>query len=695
MTSANPGPSGSDVNSNATSGVRAIRIHLPRGPGLILLSGLLFTVPMLYLAVSDPDFLRLLDRKIYDVLLRANHSADATGSVCIVDIDKESLAAFGQWPWPRYRVALLLEKIAQSGALSVGLDMVFVEPDRTSPGALVRDLSRDLGLDVRITGIPDDLWDNDRILARTLSDGPFVLGYRFDFRDTTDAEGTERLHPVSVAIKRPAEPLDDSEIFHTGRGLVSSQEVLSRASTSSGFINAIADIDGTVRRTPLLIKNRDRFYPSLPLATFLSAFGDKQLFLSLTPRGIESMRIGSTVIPTDTHGNLLIHYRGKKGSFDYISARDLLNDRVPRARLENKVVFLGTSAEDLEYRTTPFGRLFPGVEIHATVVDNMLGKDFLSESTLDRWWVYSLVLASGIASTLLLTWTRSVRCGVILGVCVIGIWLWCDRQFAAHGVYVSPLFPLITLAGNFSILSLLKYWNEERKVRSRNEELAVTQQATIQSLASLAETRDNDTGGHIRRTQRYIKLLAECLRDHRKFRSYLDDETIDLLFLSAPLHDAGKVGIPDNILLKPGKLDEKEFERMKDHTTLGGDAIKVAEEQLGQRSFLRFAREIAYSHQEKWDGSGYPEGLKGDSIPVSGRLMAIADVYDALISRRVYKKPYPHHVAVNAIAMGRGTHFDPDMIDAFLRVKDQFRDIALELSDTDEQRRVLLQSEDG
>ncbi|MBF0471333.1 MAG: HD domain-containing protein [Gammaproteobacteria bacterium] len=200
-------------------------------------------------------------------------------------------------------------------------------------------------------------------------------------------------------------------------------------------------------------------------------------------------------------------------------------------------------------------------------------------------------------------------------------------------------------------------------LNSRTAELQRTQDVTILTLATLAETRDPETGEHILRTQRYVKALAEQLRQRPEYRSQLDDATIDLLYKSAPLHDIGKVGIPDHILLKPGRLDEEEFAIMRHHAELGGEALGVAERELGSSSFLRYAREIAQSHHEKWDGSGYPEGLQGEAIPLSGRLMAVADVYDALISRRVYKEPFSHDKAMAIIRDGRGTHFDPLLID--------------------------------
>ncbi len=227
----------------------------------------------------------------------------------------------------------------------------------------------------------------------------------------------------------------------------------------------------------------------------------------------------------------------------------------------------------------------------------------------------------------------------------------------------------------------------ELEVAKRTAEIMAIQDVTIHAMASLAETRDNDTGNHIRRTQHYVKLLAEKLRFHPRFSHFLDDnKIIEILFKSAPLHDIGKVGIPDKILLKPGKFEPEEFEIMKAHPALGRDAILQAERELGiDVPFLKYAKEIAYCHQEKWDGSGYPQGLSGDNIPISARLMAVADVYDALISRRVYKEGMSHAQAVQIIKDGKGHHFDPDMVNAFLELQDEFQAIAARYIDTDEE----------
>ena len=222
----------------------------------------------------------------------------------------------------------------------------------------------------------------------------------------------------------------------------------------------------------------------------------------------------------------------------------------------------------------------------------------------------------------------------------------------------------------------------EEKVSLRTKELERTQDVAILCMASLAETRDSETGRHIMRTQRYVKVLAEHLRNHIRFRAEIDDEFIELLFKSAPLHDIGKVGVPDRILMKPGPLNDEERIEMRRHAEYGRAAILRAESELGTTSFLRVAREISYTHHEKWDGSGYPEGLAGDDIPISGRLMALADVYDALISRRIYKEPIPHLDSVSMINQLQGRQFDPDVCTAFNQILPKFVQIAQSYPDT-------------
>ena len=223
----------------------------------------------------------------------------------------------------------------------------------------------------------------------------------------------------------------------------------------------------------------------------------------------------------------------------------------------------------------------------------------------------------------------------------------------------------------------------EQSVQERTKELTLVQEATLLAFGSLAETRDNETGNHLRRTQHYVRALARQLQNHPAFKDHLSDEKIQAIFRSAPLHDIGKVGIPDSILLKPDRLTREEFEVMKTHTQLGRDSIATAEKHLGKYSeFLALARDIAYGHHERWDGTGYPQGLRGEEIPPAARLMSVADVYDALISERVYKQAFTHEVAVETIRAGRGSQFDPTVVDAFLEISDQFLEMSHTFSDS-------------
>jgi putative two-component system response regulator len=253
-----------------------------------------------------------------------------------------------------------------------------------------------------------------------------------------------------------------------------------------------------------------------------------------------------------------------------------------------------------------------------------------------------------------------------------------------------PINPELVQARVRNHLELKQHQDRlEELVAERTHELAQTQAVMIEGLATLAEYRDPETGGHIKRTQNYVKALANHLKDHPNFSDKLNKEVIELLYLSAPLHDVGKVGVRDDILLKPGRLTDEEFEIMKKHTTYGRDALLLSEQKLANNAFIKFARELAYTHHEKWDGSGYPEGIQGADISLPGRMMALADVYDALISKRVYKPPMPHEKAVAIIKEGKGSHFDPDIVEAFVELESTFRNIALTYADFDEEREML------
>jgi putative two-component system response regulator len=214
------------------------------------------------------------------------------------------------------------------------------------------------------------------------------------------------------------------------------------------------------------------------------------------------------------------------------------------------------------------------------------------------------------------------------------------------------------------------------RVRSGERVLSLeTRDVAIFALARLAESRDPETGAHLERVQQYARRLAQQLAGLPKYQDLITPEFVRLIYLTSPLHDIGKVGIPDAVLLKPGPLTHREVDIMRTHASIGAETLDAALRRFPEASFLRMARDIAASHHEWYDGTGYPAGLKGDAIPLSGRIVALADVYDALLSKRVYKESFTHHIARSIILEERGTHFDPDIVDAFVDVEQEFIDI--------------------
>jgi len=614
-----------------------------------------------------------LDGKIYDSFLKSSPRRPASESVVIVDLDESSIAVLGQWPWPRYRVAQLLEKIHKAGASAVGLDILFAEPDRTSLELFAREIRQNLGVDVNLKGAAPNAMNNDQALADILASGPFVLGHQFDF-DTP--RGDECILHALPAVVRSKKDSVGNRPFFDAPGVICNLPILSNAVNASGFFNVTPDSDGIVRRVPLVIMHEGQLYPSLALASYLKTFGGNAI-IEVGREGINAIRVGMKTIPLDNRGNVIVNYRGPRRTFHYIPAVSVLYEAADLSFLREKIVLIGTSATGLyELRTTPLEPAQPGVEIHATVLDNLITGDSIGYPQWSLGLQLFLVLVPGILLTLLLVRARAIWGLAIVVPCAAGIWLLAWWLLAYQQLYFSPLLPIITLGLIFTTVTSLRYMETERDMRERTRKLTLTQDAIIQSLAALAETRHHETGGHIQRTRHYIRALAIHLKDHPKFRHFLNDSVIEMLFRLAPLHDIGKVGVPDHVLLKPTRLSEEEYENMKKHTEYGSETIRLAKNFLGEDSFLQLAEEIVLNHHERWDGQGYPRGLSGDEIPIPGRLMAVADSYDAIISPRLYKQAISHQEAIPLILKLRGTYFDPDVVDAFLSASDEFAEIA-------------------
>jgi hypothetical protein len=345
--------------------------------------------------------------------------------------------------------------------------------------------------------------------------------------------------------------------------------------------------------------------------------------------------------------------------------------RVRDASVRDKIVFVGTTALGTrEVVATPLDTLFAGVEVQATVADNLIERSFIRRSTLGSVLDSELTIVLGLAIVALMASTGVIS-GVLGGATgIAATWIGSAWLLSTRGLFLSPLFPTLGVIAALGAMTVAKVVVERRRADMAGREKQDTQRLMVQTLLSLTETRDAETGRHSRRTQQYARVLAQELAQHPDFKAYLTPERIDLLSRLAPLHDIGKVGIPDHILNKPGALTAEELAEMRRHPELGRDVILKAEQQVGVHDdvTLAMAKDIVYTHHERWDGSGYPRGLRGTEIPVPGRVMAIVDVYDAVVSRTLYRQTMSHADTVKFIASGKGSHFDPAVVDAFVTV---------------------------
>lgn len=642
----------------------------------LVAAGLAVTLAVLGIQILRPALFSHVEHKTFDVLLAHTQMRTPSPVPVLIAVDDRALERYGQWPWPRHHLARLISRLAEAGADIAALDLVFIGQDRSSPLSVQKDLQADFGLHLSLSDLPPDRRDYDRMLAEAVARQPTVLGHKFLFTGTSppDAAGQCRIQPVLSAAVLSSVP---EFSLYRATAVACSLSPLTAAARGSGFINALSDADGVLRRVPLIAVHDQAVYPSLMLAAAMARSASPAVGVGRDRDG-GFLHLNRQRIHLDPQGRLLLRYRGPRQTFPTYSVADLIEGPLPD--LSGCIAIVGTTAPGLgDVHVTPLGRVFPGIEVHATALDNILQNDFLVRPAWASGAEAVAVVTAGLLVTLMIVATGPIFCMVVIGAAILAVAFASLRFLDGPGYWFSPLAVEMTLILNAAVLSFLEYGLSRRELWIRNQQLLKSQDATISSLTALAETRDTETGGHIRRTREYVRLLAQGLSKKPRYRQVLDPDTIELFYKTAPLHDIGKVGIADHILLKPGRLTDAERKEMERHTLLGAEALAVAEEQSfgqGDRTFLSLAREITIAHHEKWDGSGYPRGLSGEQIPLGGRLMALADVYDALISKRVYKEPMPHEKAARIIVEGRGTHFDPDVVDVFLANQERFREIA-------------------
>ena len=436
---------------------------------------------------------------------------------------------------------------------------------------------------------------------------------------------------------------------------------------------------------PLLISHAGQLHPNLSLAAVMRAMGVTTGSIEAVDDGL-ALRIGERSIPLGDDGSVMLRFNGKPHLHKALAAVDVLNGRYSRSDLQGKIVFIGSSAVGLnDHHNTAVAAHFPGLKIHSVMSENILASQFVS---VPNWAAATSLLVCVLAG--MLVSTMFVFASGIFPM-VAGSMLTCATVMTASAIvflrsgrFVSMAAPVLLVAALFIAFVLLRFAFEQRRAYLRQRQLENARQVTMEAMASVAETRDPETGAHIKRTQNYVRAIALELRRSGHYTDVLNDDYIRLLFISAPLHDIGKVGVPDHILLKPGQLTADEMTQMKLHAEFGRKIIFSTAARIDGENFLTIAGEIAATHHEKWDGTGYPLGLAGHDIPLSGRIMAVADIYDALISRRCYKEAFPHALAIALMEEGRGKTFDPLVLDAFLRIEGTVKEIAERFKDETE-----------
>ncbi len=619
----------------------------------------------------------ILEHLLQDTLVRfrAHHFHNSPAKyTAIVDVDDQTLSAAGQWPWPRYRTAHLLRLLTNRSPVpeelppaAIALDILFSEPDRTSLTTIQKSFQRDFGLDISFTGVPPGMDDNDEYLGHTIASIDAVAAYfmYFDMENKDD-----RCRPFPMEVTGSIHAISPPSAY----GILCNTQSVQQNILYGGFINALLDEDGILRSLPLVVSYQGNWFPGLALASVMRAQQVNTIHIDEDFFG-PVIVAGQARFPVDETGRAIIGFTGKSRTVPTISAVDVLSGNIDKSLLGERIVFFGSSATVLQdLYQTPVGAGFPGVETHAVLAENSLTDTGLRVPVWRKKYSVGILFLTGIAVSLCFMFLAPGYAA--LGVFVTGLLptaagIWIFLRYGVLLPLAGTIFLLLVLS---FFLSLFLYQKEYHRVLGQIRQLVQGRQSILEAMAAVAETRDAETGAHIKRTQEYIRLLAVHLAKNAVYPE-VTEEYIEMIFQCAPLHDIGKVGIPDHILIKPGPLTKEEFETMKEHAAIGKTIIEKSCKNEEDKVFFQLAAELAYTHHERWDGKGYPQGLAGTDIPLSGRLMALADVYDALVSRRHYKEAFAHEEAKRIIIKGSGKHFDPNIVDAFLELEDAFLEI--------------------
>jgi HD-GYP domain-containing protein (c-di-GMP phosphodiesterase class II) len=629
--------------------------------GRFLASSSLAALVAVVIGLAAPRPIASVDVRVYDLLMRFVGGGSPSNRVAVVVVDDQSLDALGQWPWPRDVIARLVDRLRELGASVVALDMLFAEPDRGGRPEGTRGLTT-----------------ADEVLARAVSDRRAVLGYALTFGPSPTVNPGGVLHPLAAAIvERAGERFPIEQLFHA-TGCVCDLWELSSAASASGFLNVGVDNDGTLRRVPLVMAYGKQIYPSFALSAVQAVLAPTEMTLGSRSDRTLQLVIDGRAVSLDQRGALALRFHDIGRRFDRISAANVLRGDVAAGALAGRIVFVGASAPGVrDTVSTALERQYPGIEVHATAAENLLQHSFITILPHRRVYEAAAAVGLGMLSALLFG-LFGFRGGLVAGgLSLTAFWGLCTLMLGRWGTYMSPLVPTagMMLAVAFTSVKMARQrTGVERRRRSQTHEFIPT------SLTSLMDVRGASTGQHSRRTQGYSRLLLERLALTPEFSEYLTPDRVELMSMLAPLHDIGKVGVRAAVLSKAGVLTPEEMNEMRQHPRYGYETISRAQRQVGvegpgDAAILELAKAIVYTHHERWDGTGYPRGLRGSEIPLVGRVMALVDVYDALVEARPYRRRLPHEGAVALILAGRGTQFDPTVVETFVAVSADFREL--------------------
>ncbi|MDR1481943.1 MAG: adenylate/guanylate cyclase domain-containing protein [Synergistaceae bacterium] len=434
------------------------------------LSGLTCLLFVCLSMVMRVPFLNRVDNGIYDIFLRSFAGGEPSRVPVLVDIDERSINELGQWPWPRYRLAELLIALNEYGAASIGIDILMIEPDRTSPDLWARQLKDEFGVEPDIKGLPPELMNNDAYLASIMKQLPVVITAQVVSALEGDRAPELPIRPLTVNEIRMPGTSRLAKYLKSDEGILMPAPVLADAASSIAMMNADGDDDGIFRRIPLFLAWKDTPIASLALAALALAAKESSVTVYISEDGPLSVRVAGIDVPMSNDGAMPVVFRGGSGTFPIFSASDVLRGNVPADALAGRIVFIGSTATALkDLRPTPFDSSFPGLELHAAVVDTILSGRFIRTPLWSMAYVIGLILTTGIASMILFGAVRpriALPLGGAMSVCV---WFGSRQLMISSGYFVTPLYPLmvISLEAFASFFLRLLFEEGEKRILKR------------------------------------------------------------------------------------------------------------------------------------------------------------------------------------------------------------------------------------